>query len=124
MARARLNEADILFDNGKYDTSWYLCGYAIELTLKARIATTLRWGGWPQAPREVDGVDLRAFHIHSLGPLLSLSGRMNKIKGAYRTDWTIVMDWTVEDRYRSIGTTTKADAQQMLLSARTLMAVI
>ena len=42
IARARLQDADILLTSGRYDGAIYLCGYAIELALKARICQTLK----------------------------------------------------------------------------------
>ncbi len=38
LASLRLEEARILADNGKPDGAFYLAGYSVELTLKARIA--------------------------------------------------------------------------------------
>jgi len=48
LAKSRLQESEILFSHGKYDASVYLCGYAVELVLKARICKTLKWmdGGY------------------------------------------------------------------------------
>jgi HEPN domain-containing protein len=37
IARARLQDADILLTSERYDGAIYLCGYAVELALKARI---------------------------------------------------------------------------------------
>ena len=41
LARARLKEAQILFAAKRYDAATYLCGYAVEMALKARICKTL-----------------------------------------------------------------------------------
>jgi len=43
LAKARIKESKTLFDTKQYDTATYLCGYAVELALKARICRTLKW---------------------------------------------------------------------------------
>lgn len=52
MARARLKEAQILFKAKRYDAATYLCGYAIELALKARICQTLGYIHFPETNKE------------------------------------------------------------------------
>lgn len=52
LARARLKDADVLFAATRYDAATYLCGYAIELALKARICQTLRWTHFPETNKE------------------------------------------------------------------------
>jgi HEPN domain-containing protein len=37
LAYERLEEAQILAQNGKYDGAFYLAGYSIELMLKAKV---------------------------------------------------------------------------------------
>ncbi len=41
LATARLEDAKILLANSRYEGAFYLAGYAIELTLKAKICTHL-----------------------------------------------------------------------------------
>ncbi len=48
LARARLKEAQILFEAKRYDAATYLCGYAVELALKARICQTLGYTHFPE----------------------------------------------------------------------------
>jgi HEPN domain-containing protein len=47
IAWGRLRDAELLLNGGRYDGAAYLCGYAVELTLKARICRTLKWAGFP-----------------------------------------------------------------------------
>lgn len=42
IAAARLRDAEILYQGKRYDGAFYLCGYAVELTLKAKICKTLK----------------------------------------------------------------------------------
>ena len=41
LATQRLEEAKILYQNGMYDGAFYLAGYSVELTLKAKICERL-----------------------------------------------------------------------------------
>ena len=74
VARSRLQEAQILFDAGRYDAAVYLCGYAVELALKARICMGLGWKEYP-TPKE----KYKSFYVHDLDVLLHLSGRESAI---------------------------------------------
>ena len=51
IAKARLKDAQVLLRGNRFDGAIYLCGYAIELALKARICQTLKWGGYQRGPR-------------------------------------------------------------------------
>jgi HEPN domain-containing protein len=42
LAKARLEDAELLNTHGRYDSAQYLCGYAVELALKTRICKTLK----------------------------------------------------------------------------------
>ncbi len=41
LAYAKLGDAECLLDNDRFDSAYYLAGYAIELLLKARVCKTL-----------------------------------------------------------------------------------
>ena len=41
LAKQRLKEAEILYENGMFDGAFYLAGYSVELTLKAKICEKL-----------------------------------------------------------------------------------
>ena len=75
LSEGKLIDAAILLE-GRFDTAYYLCGYAIELALKRRICLTLDWDGFPKK----DFPDLGSFKTHKLAPLLTMSGFEKKIK--------------------------------------------
>src|SRR5689334_3330126 len=100
IARTRLRDAEVLFDGRRYDGAVYLCGYAIELALKARICTTLRWAGFPERGNEFR--DLQSFKTHDFEALLRLAGREN-IRVAHLADWSVVVQWNPESRYERPG---------------------
>lgn len=95
LAKKRLQEAEVLFAKGKYEGTVYLCGYAIELALKARICKTLKWTTFPDS--EVH--EPRTFTTHHLPTLLSLSGIQHKVKSNHLTEWSAIEKWTPEMRY-------------------------
>jgi hypothetical protein len=71
LAQARLEDAEVLFKATRYDGSIYLCGYAVELALKARICKTLGWSGFPSTRSEFS--NYQSFKTHNLDVLLRLS---------------------------------------------------
>ena len=104
------------------DGATYLCGYAVELALKARICTTLKWQAFPVTRREFE--PFASFKTHNLDTLLALSGQENKIRSNYIRQWSIVSAWDPETRYRAIGSVTQTDERAMIASAQDLLRVL
>ena len=119
IARARLKDADILMASRRYDGAIYLCGYAIEITLKARICQALRWQGYPSSKREFH--DYQSFRTHDLDVLLHLTGREQTIKTNFLAEWSAVAQWNPAARYQPVGTAKRNDAQIMISAAKILM---
>ena len=122
IANARLDDASVLLQHDRLDGAAYLCGYAIELALKARICTTLGWPGFPETRSEFE--NLTSFKTHKLDVLLSLSGLEQLVKTKHLEEWSAVSTWDPEARYKSIGHTTREQAELMLVSAILLSGVI
>jgi hypothetical protein len=122
IARARIQDARVLGRSRRYDGAVYVCGYAVELTLKARICLVLKWPGFPETSKEFEG--LQSFRIHNLDRLLHLTGVETKIKTQYMADWSTVATWDPEVRYKPIGSATATDANSMIQSAVNLMAAL
>jgi HEPN domain-containing protein len=122
MARRHLRDAEVLFGGRRYDGAVYLCGYAVELTLKARICRTLRWDGFPETRSEFQ--DVNSFKTHDLEALLHLSGREAVVRTRHASDLSVVITWDPESRYSRTGTATRADALYMIESTRRLMRAI
>jgi hypothetical protein len=119
ISRARLRDSQVLFKNKRYDGAVYLCGYAVEIALKARICKALRWSGFPSTNGEFS--TLKSFKTHNLDVLLTLSGIQEKIKNKYFTEWSLIATWDPEVRYKSVGSATKADASNIIQSADVLV---
>ena len=119
IALARLADAEVLYKGKRFDGAVYLCGYAVELTLKAKICKTLKWAGFPSTNSEFKGS--QSFKTHRLDILLTLSGQELKIKTGHFADWSIVANWDSETRYNIIGTANQTDARNILDSANAII---
>jgi HEPN domain-containing protein len=122
LARARLADAEALRLAGRFDSAVYLCGYAVELQLKAAICRTLGWAEFPSSSR--DFADLRSFRTHDLRVLLLLTGRKAEVVGRYPEEWNRVSEWNPEMRYTPVGGADEPKARAMLDAATTLLRVL
>lgn len=120
IARARLADTDALLKARRFDGSSYLCGYVVEMALKARICETLKWPGFPDKRSEFEG--LQSFKTHDLDVLLRLSGREQYTEANLFPEWTIVSQWNPEARYQAVGTVAAATARDMISAAQTILA--
>lgn len=120
IARARLKDSQVLYRNGRYDGAVYLCGYAIEVALKARICRTLKWTDFPPN----DSKDYQNFKVHNLSVLLKFTGIEISIKTKSLSEWSVVEKWRSESRYNPVGTATPTEAQDMIESAKKLLRVL
>jgi HEPN domain-containing protein len=118
IAQARLRDAEVLFGARRYDGASYLCGYALELALKARICATLRWTEFPESGAEFHG--LQSFRTHDLDMLLRMSGR-NGVRTSHAVDWSTVQRWSPEARYAPIGSATRDSTGDMISAVKRLM---
>ena len=116
ISAARLEDAQALFNAGHYDGVVYLCGYSVELALKARICETLNWEGYPSTNREFR--DYLTFRTHDLKVLLRLSGQESRIIESMRDTWRAVSNWNPDIRYRIPGSTNRSAAATLLEQMR------
>jgi HEPN domain-containing protein len=121
-ARARLADAELLSAAGAYDGAVYLCGYAVELQLKAVICRTLGWSGFPSSNREFE--KLRAVKTHDFETLLNLTAKRAEILSGYQNEWEEVKTWNPELRYSPVGSTDERKARSLLGAATTLVRVL
>lgn len=124
VSRHHLKDARALFKANRLKGATYLCGYAVEIALKVRIARTLRWSNYPD--NEGTRGKYRSFISHDLEVLLELSGQQDKIRSTplLASHWSHVCIWKPEMRYLlPAQTLTKASVKDMLQSAEVLMRV-
>lgn len=121
-AKERLEDAEVLANAERYEGAIYLCGYAVEMGLKARICETLKWNGWPSVGKEFDGY--QSFKTHNLDVLLHLSGIEERIKTKLFKEWSAVAQWDPQSRYNPVGTASWLDAWWMISSADELLKIL
>lgn len=99
MAVAKAADADLLLQHGRFANAYYLFGYAIELGLKARIASEFRADTIPDKQR------VNAIYSHDLVKLVGLADLVRPLDIALRAsvdfaaNWGIVVQWSEECRY-------------------------
>lgn len=110
IAKERIKDAEALFEAQRYEGAMYICGYAVEIGLKARVCRTLRWPDFPQTNSEFGGKNRKydPFKTHALEFLLSYSGREDRIKNDFRAQWSLVASWDPQSRYTPTLKTTRA----------------
>ncbi|MEO7175421.1 MAG: hypothetical protein ABIV51_06160 [Saprospiraceae bacterium] len=108
LAAKRLEEAEILLNNGKFEGAFYLAGYSIELTLKAKICEHLDVPNLFASSEQGKPflANLRkAVKIHNLETLFTFSGLANKldIKKSGDQDFSklfgLIVCWNEDARY-------------------------
>lgn len=130
LARTRLEEAEILCNNGKYDGAFYLAGYSVELMLKAKICQHLDIDDLfdEDAGIEIsEKVKVKAavktvrdsVKSHDLSVLFIYSGLAKKFQQAKANQWELMETygllislvqakeyklWSEQARYLPIGT--------------------
>ncbi len=114
IGEAKLEDAKVLFASDRIDGAAYLCGYAIELALKAQICRTLGWKGYPQTAKEFE--NYQTFKTHKLDVLLHLSGQEQRIKEEQLKAWSAIAEWNPEVRYKEVGYAIREDVELMLAS--------
>lgn len=121
-ARSHLADARVLRRGGRYDGAVYLCGYAVEIALKARICRTLRWAEYPAT--QVDG---GSFKTHVFPQLLWLTGirdRVQTVGGRPNPDWSIVQSWDPVMRYGIGRPETAASAAEMIAATSAILRIL
>ncbi len=119
VAHDRLRDAEALNAAGRFDGCLYLCGYCVEIALKARICQTLKWTGFPERLGEFQAY--KSFQTHDLDVLLRLSGVEDEIKTQYVNSWSVMAKWDTSVRYSLGGTTSAQQAAKILTATRELM---
>ena len=104
----------MLYNNGRYDGAAYICGYAVEFALKARICQTLNTNTYPDA--------IAGFKTHKLETLLILTGQEREIKSMVFEAWSFILqNWQPEMRYQPAGAILPEKVKILLEHTRTLL---
>lgn len=119
IGRGRMRDAEVLHRARRYDGAMYLCGYAVELGLKARACRTLKWVHFPSSSREFQGIE--SFKTHNLQVLLHLSGVEDRVKVRAFAEWSVVLTWNPETRYRVPGRVTRQQSLDMITASKRVL---
>jgi HEPN domain len=90
IAILRLEEAETLLNQGKYNGSCYLAGYALEAALKAAICSRMDNDDFFDV---VKSETLRAFKIHNLSELVILAGLSSEYKTLEVKNLILLANW-------------------------------
>jgi HEPN domain-containing protein len=116
LALLRLREAEVLFAAGCYDGCAYLCGYVVEMALKARICATLGVTDYPEKGSRLKD----ALRTHDFDDLKLLAGMDHAftVNANLLANWSVASKWKPERRYEPKGTYNREAALEILDSVR------
>ncbi|RUU07812.1 HEPN domain-containing protein [Mesorhizobium sp. M7A.T.Ca.TU.009.01.3.2] len=102
IANAKLQDAELLFQNERYSNAYYLFGYAAEIAIKARISRVFQ----PDTiPDKKFVQDIYSHDLNRLVALAGLSADLNESRTAspvFDGHWSAVSDWNEASRYDMI----------------------
>lgn len=119
LSAIRLREAEVLFEAGLYDGCFCLCGYVVELALKACVCKHLGIEDYPEGEPNLKGL----FRTHDFRSLELIAGLRSSISAKRQTsftfdaNWTVATSWKSEDRYL-LNFKTQSEAHDMLEALR------
>ena len=132
----RLKDADVLISHRRYQASYYMAGYALELSLKLKICKIFKFNkGFPEDKLDFQTYQnsykhqkllvntitkVRDIRNHDLNKLLFYSGVEYDIKLNYLNEWNLVVNWDPEMRY-SIQKIPKIDAENKLSAIKKII---
>lgn len=128
LAYERLSEAQILCDNEKYDGTFYLAGYSIELMLKAKVCEHFGVDNLFDEQCQIYGISevRKALKTHDITILLIFSGLKDKFEVArsqnkeFMKATSCLFDtsgkclWSEQSRYRPYGSQQKSAVDKFI----------
>lgn len=103
LAEARIEEARVLLDNGKWSGSYYLSGLGVECALKSCLAAAVKEYDFP------DKEFVQKMYVHKLENLFVLNGALwdvfqtdTKNSSDLARNWETVRDWDDAKRYDTV----------------------
>jgi len=107
VSRARIRDARRLFNSRSYDGALYICGYSVEIALKAIVCKAL--GGEIESKSHVPSTseefqNIAKLKTHNLEELLDQVPALIKtdIKSKYFAEWSTILKWNPGMRYAPI----------------------
>lgn len=111
LAYSKLQDAEYLLEDNRFDSAYYLAGYAIELLLKARVCKTLGipdffdFDNSERKKLKNESVITKPYKVHDFEQLLILSGIYTEYRNellnneSFSNAWWIVSQWNENSRY-------------------------
>lgn len=102
LSELRLGEAQVLLEAGRLEGACYLLGYAVECTLKSRIAMRIREFDFPDKKLSNDS------YVHDLSKLMTVAGLKNHLEREEKENevlmrnWALVKEWSEDARYEPV----------------------
>ena len=106
-------DATLLYENGRYANSIYLCGYCVELALKYAITKKLNWIQFRTDNK------FKFLKVHDLDLLLAFTGEELRIKKL--AHWSVVQAWSENKRYENPSYAKQNDSEAMLEATKKLV---
>ncbi len=101
-AQAKLDDAVILLRGGRHSNAYYLARYAVEIGLKACVATQV------SAETIPDKAFIKNILNHQFRVLIGLAGLSGSLKDeedrdqAFAANWAIALQWEPDSRHEAI----------------------
>ncbi len=116
-------DANALLKQKRWDNAVYICGYAIELLLKARLCIDLKLPGFPESKQECKAFSINPHGLftHDLETLLNQTILATQLKHAVLKEWSTCLQWDPELRYQPLGTFNEIMAKEMIRSTRAVL---
>ncbi len=111
LAYTKLSDAEYLLAGDRFDSAYYLAGYAIELLLKARVCKTLGipdffdFDNTERKKLKNESVIMKIYKVHDYVQLLILSGIYTEFNDELEANelfmfhWSSVVKWNESSRY-------------------------
>lgn len=108
LAWQKFNDAEVLLQEGRHDSAYYMAGYTLELLLKARICKTLKIDDFfyfEESEKKVLSKEAyRPFRVHDFLQLMILSGiyadfEIELKEAEFKEHWSTVSKWKEDARY-------------------------
>lgn len=119
IADSKLSDAEFLFDNKRFESAYYIGGYAVELLLKARVCKTLGIDDFFLFKLKSSDSLYKPYKVHDLFQLLILSGLYrdfeHELKNPnFKQSWSLISQWNEGTRY--LTTKNEIDVKDFLIS--------
>jgi HEPN domain-containing protein len=119
LALLRLQEAEGLYASGHYEGCAYLCGYVVELALKAKICAAFGVTDYPEKGSRLREA-LKSHSLDDLGLVAGMEHEFTLTRPELLANWSIVNQWRPEWRYEPKGSYDRKRAEKLLDAVRTM----